>query len=63
MTTSPGSPIPAAVCDFAIVIAGAGASVTVAPSMSVTAGPVGGVPLAVAVLTTLPLSTSACVRT
>ena len=47
--------------DFSNVILGAALIVTVASSVSVTADPVGGVPDAVAVLSTAPWSASACV--
>ncbi|GAA3026200.1 hypothetical protein GCM10017559_60130 [Streptosporangium longisporum] len=43
---------------------GAGVAVTVAvEGVEVTAGPVGGVPVAVAVLVTAPASMSACLTT
>ena len=44
---------------FTTVIAGAGVAVTVALDMAVTAGPVGGVPDAVAVFFNPPASISA----
>ena len=47
--------------DFATLIDGAGAAVTVAVSTSTTDGPVGGVPDTVAVFTIDPRSTSAWV--
>jgi len=47
--------------DFVNAICGADAIVTVASSVADTADPVGGVPDAVAVLSTNPWSTSACV--
>ena len=47
--------------DFTIEIEGSGTTVTVVVSVSVTAAPTGGVPLAAAVLTIEPESTSACV--
>ena len=47
--------------DLATVIAGPGVAVTVAEPCAVTAGPVGGVPDAVAVLLTAPASMSAWV--
>jgi hypothetical protein len=47
--------------DFAMPMAGAWIKNTVVVDVAVTAGPVGGVPDAVAVLVMLPLSTSAWV--
>jgi hypothetical protein len=52
------------VADFTTLSPAAGVAVTVADDgADVTAGPVGGVPDAVAVLRMLPASTSACVAT
>ena len=48
--------------DLTRVTSGAGLTVTVSLSESVTSGPVGGVAVAVAVLSTEPESTSAWVR-
>jgi hypothetical protein len=62
VTTSPAKATVAGAADFTSEIAGAGGAVTVVfDGGDVTSGPVGGVPVAVAVFVTCPASTSACV--
>ena len=60
-TTSPADETVAGNADFAIVIVGPEAAGTVAEPVSVTGGPLGGVPETVAVFTIAPASMSACV--
>ena len=61
MTTSPDTSASVRSPDFTTWMAGAGAMVTVQSSSSLTSGPEGGVPVAVAVLSIPPWSTSAWV--
>ncbi|MEU8385216.1 hypothetical protein [Streptosporangium sp. NPDC048865] len=64
MIVRPAAVVAAGEAVFSSVRLGADVSVTVAvEGADVTAGPVGGVPDAVAVFTTVPASTSACVVT
>ena len=59
--TVPAAAKPLTSADLTMPIEGLGTAETVALDVAVTAGPVGGVPAAVAVLTTWPASTSAWV--